>query len=485
MTLPAALAMPWAPDRALYCAPGRLIVKLPLGETPDWMPTIRDVRTGYREASHKVDGNGPIDRVLSRFSHDFQATRLHGAAASRHQFGRRHHHYTALEHAFGLAGTLRIRLDRDAPVGAVVDALRQLGAVEAATPHYLCQQTAAPAVAEPPAPDLDSGWLSRELVRTAEALAYEPGDPALIVAIVDTGVAHTNAEFADKLRAGFDTVQIGPMDMATGLRLLGDLSDEDMEPEDEVGHGTGCAGIIGAHGRTIPPGLAGEARLLAIRVLGSAAMPGKEAPVGVGALPDIDDGLKRAIDLGAKVLNLSFGTPVKTLDEHDPMPHEDVVRYGLAHGCIMVAASGNTGLTERFSPACLDGVIAVGAVDDRGQPADFSTRGDHVVLSAPGVRVMSSGLSGTARVTGTSFAAPFVTGAAALLVARAHRRAEPLDVTEVRQLLHDSARPFPGGPKAGGGAGVLDAAEALRLLDRSIDSDAHGSPAIRLTADDG
>jgi subtilisin family serine protease len=425
-----------------------------------------------------------VDRVLARFSRGCRVTRLHGAAASRHQFGKRHHNYSPEEYAFGLAGTLRVQLEREAPVGQAVDALRQLGVVESATPHYLCVQSGlAPLAVAHGSRNADDGWSSRELVRTAEALAYEPGDPVLIVAIVDTGVARENREFAEKLRPGFDTVQLGPMDLATGLHLLGDLRDEDMDPDDEVGHGTACAGIIGARGDDIPPGLGGEARLLPMRVLGSAATPGKGFPIGVGALCDIDDGLKRAIDLGAKVLNLSFGTPIEALDPHDPLPHEDVVHYGIAHGCIMIAASGNTGQAERFSPACLDGVIAVGAVDDSGAPADFSTRGDHVAISAPGVRVLSAGLKETARVTGTSFAAPFVTAAAALLVSRANRRATPLGVQDAERLLRESARSFAGGPRAGAGTGILDAAEALRRLDRYIDS--HLAPVGNLTGSDG
>jgi thermitase len=99
--------------------------------------------------------------------------------------------------------------------------------------------------------------------------------------------------------------------------------------------------------------------------------------------------------------------------------------------------------------------------------------------------VLSAGLTGSARLTGTSFAAPFVTAAAALLVARASRRATPLTVGDARRFLRDSARPFTGGPRAGYGAGVLDAAEALRQLDRSIDRDGHRAPATDMAADDG
>src|SRR5262249_56917722 len=112
------------------------------------------------------------------------------------------------------------------------------------------------------------------------------------------------------------------------------------------------------------------------------------------AISDIEEGVKRAIDLGAKVLNMSFGTPESALDPHDPRPHEDVVRYGSARGCVMVAASGNDGAENRYLPAALDGVIAAGAVNSEGKPSAFSTTGDHVAISAPGEQGGSTGING-------------------------------------------------------------------------------------------
>jgi subtilisin family serine protease len=422
----------------------------------------------------RIDG-GAIDRVLSRFSSDLRVTRLHGAAASRHQAGRRNVGYNDHEIAFGLADTLRLTVDRRTSITDTIDALRQLSSVASVGPHYVSVQEAS--AASSAASGASTGSSARDLIRAAAALAREPGDDALIVGIVDTGVAAAHPELEGKLRPGFDTVQLGAVDLANGLELLGDLTSEDMEPADEVGHGTACAAIIGARGRSLPPGCAGAARLLPMRVLGSATMPGKGLPIGVGAIADIDDGLKRAIDLGARVLNLSFGTPIDSLDPNDPVPHVDVVRYGVARGCIMVAASGNSGTRERYSPACLDGVIAVGAVTDSGEPADFTTTGDHVAISAPGSRVTSAGLAGTATFTGTSFAAPFVTAAVALLVARANRYATPLDVAEARRLLMQSAQPFRGAA-SGYGAGVLDMAAALNHLDASLGAGS-SAPLIR------
>jgi subtilisin family serine protease len=190
--------------------------------------------------------------------------------------------------------------------------------------------------------------------------------------------------------------------------------------------------------------------------------------------------VKYAIDLGAKVLNFSFGTPEAELEPNGPMPHADVVQYGVLRGCIMVAASGNSGKEERFSPAALDGVMAVCSVDSTGKPSDFGTRGEHVALSAPGESVVSSSLHGYSRVTGTSFAAPSVSAAAALLVSRALARAHPLDGAATKRILTNSARPWLSRYHAKGcGAGVLDVVASLQALDHEIDMTAVSARQVR------
>jgi subtilisin family serine protease len=88
---------------------------------------------------------------------------------------------------------------------------------------------------------------------------------------------------------------------------------------------------------------------------------------------------------------------------------------------------------------------------------------------------MSLGLNGYTRVTGTSFAAPFVAAAAALLVAHANRRSMSLDGRGALRLLGASARPFSDGAHDRCGAGVLDALAALRLLDQEIDASRRGT----------
>jgi subtilisin family serine protease len=139
---------------------------------------------------------------------------------------------------------------------------------------------------------------------------------------------------------------------------------------------------------------------------------------------------------------------------------------------------GNSGQQEQYYPAAFPEVIAVGSVDADGHRSQFSTTGEHIALSAPGEHIVSTGRHGYEAGSGTSYATPFVTGAAALLLARARRHNRKLNGTEVRKLLMESARPLSGagrGPATGGG--LLQVASALRALDAALDSTAPpGSP---------
>jgi subtilisin family serine protease len=137
----------------------------------------------------------------------------------------------------------------------------------------------------------------------------------------------------------------------------------------------------------------------------------------------------------------------------------------------LVAASGNSGKEERFWPAAFDEVIAAGSIDGDGQPSHFTTSGSHVALCAPGERVATCALEGRYQLaTGTSFAAPFVTAAAALLLSRAGRRSFRLDGIAVKEILMASATPWTRSV-SGYGAGILNAYQALKELDRRINQD--------------
>jgi subtilisin family serine protease len=206
------------------------------------------------------------------------------------------------------------------------------------------------------------------------------------------------------------------------MRLIGDSWGVGFNPLDLVGHGSFCAGILGAQGWRLPRGVAGRSLILPVRVLAAAQMHPGGPRVGVGALADIDAGMKICVDLGADVINMSFGTAESSLAHGDHLPHLPVIQYAVRYGCTLVAAAGNKGDDERYYPAALPEVIAVGSVDEGGRRSRFSSYGDHLSVCAPGEDIIGLSRHGYRMGSGTSFAAPFVCGVAALLVSRGRRR---------------------------------------------------------------
>ena len=452
--------------------PRRLLVTLRLGEMPEHIPAWRAVTHHGLAPAERIDG-GAIDRLLHHHGGAARAARVHSARAPRSNAISGARRFDQVEQLSGVARVLRIELALDSHLNDLVAALRQVPTVESALAEHLSfapLDASRSPVQKPPSYNPQEAWAPRERIRLPQALGYTRGDPTVIVGLADTGVfAGHPALPAAALRRGFDTVDLDPATLG-GLELVGDNRGRDEDPIDQVGHGTGCAGILRADGLDLPPGAAGLCSLLPVRVLGTALSGTRR--VGVGSIANIDAGMKRLVDLGVKVINMSFGTGESQLAPGGALPHLEVVRYALARGVMLVAASGNSGLTERYFPAAHEGVIAVGAVDARGEPATFSTRGAHVTLCAPGEGIWTCGLEGTLqRASGTSFAAPFVSAACALIVARADARAWPLDANDVRRLLVQSCQPHARASAEGCGAGVLDVYAALRALDAAIDRD--------------
>lgn len=473
MTAVGRTVLPWAHRSGAYALPTSMLVRMKLGEVPAGIPTAMDV---FRKAARAADGtgHGALDRVARTFGGGaIRVSRLHGAAKSLRQIGQRNRGYSDAEEIAGISRVLRLDVAPGTHIGSMAISLMQLDAVESAIPNYICT-VGLDGPDLPPLPDdhEDDGWAARDMVGARTALAYCAGDPTVTIGVVDSGIALGHTEFADRLRSGYDTVQLGVGELAGGVALLGDNQGADTNPTDRfVGHGTGCAGIIGAGGAAMPPGLGGECHMLPIRSLGAARFPGRPTAVGVGAISDLDMGLVMAIQLGASVVNCSFGTEDEALEPGAPKPHAEAVAFAAARDCTLVVASGNSGDRRIYWPAAFPEVIAVGSVADDRSISAFTTGGDHVALCAPGERVRTAALDGYQRATGTSFAAPFVSGAAALLVSRARARSASLDPATIKSILTASATPHQVDVGAGYGAGVLDAAAALQQLDQALDAD--------------
>lgn len=273
------------------------------------------------------------------------------------------------------------------------------------------------------------------------------------VAVLDTGVDAAAADLAG-------SVSTGP-DYTRGADPPG------YQPP--YLHGTFIASLIAGHGSGPGRadgiiGVAPAARVLSVRVILDDQEPGVGVYNSSPRYSDaIEDGIRYATQHGAQVINMSLGTSQPTRDM------QAAIGYAVSHGVLVVASAGNSGAarpgyTPYSYPAAFTGVISVAAVGDTGQRAPFSDRNSSVVLSAPGVGIIGAGPGGSyLQASGTSPAAAFVTGVAALIRA-AYPRLAP---AEVAQALIGSARHRPAaGYSPATGFGEVDAVAALRAAGR-------------------
>ena len=204
----------------------------------------------------------------------------------------------------------------------------------------------------------------------------------ILVAVLDTGVDDSNPSLAGQTFGGYDIVN----DMAFVT--------------DKNGHGTACASLIaGKGGEGGVLGAAPKAKILPVKVMDDS---GKSDGFAIAK------GIVYAVEKGAKIINLSLGTTSETtlLDS--------AIDYALGKGVLVVAASGNEGKEGENYPSTVDGVLCVGAVDGEKWKAAFSNYGPKVDLVAPGVLVAAAApMGGVVLMSGTSSAAPLVSGAAA------------------------------------------------------------------------
>ncbi|MBS3132842.1 S8 family peptidase [Candidatus Woesearchaeota archaeon] len=226
---------------------------------------------------------------------------------------------------------------------------------------------------------------SSELWNLGDIGAYEAQRIALgegvKVAIIDTGVDYNHPEVS------------GSFGSVRGYDFVRNVSD----PMDFNGHGTHVAGI--ALGRNY--GIARASVVYAVRVLDEA---------GMGSEADTIAGMDWADKQDADVVNLSLGSPYASA------ALEDMCYYLANKGTLIVAAAGNSGFGPNYPAAFGEPVIAVAAVDEQNRHAGFSNVYETNDISAPGVDIVSSYNGGYASLSGTSMAAPHVTGSLALVL---------------------------------------------------------------------
>lgn len=308
-----------------------------------------------------------------------------------------------------------------------------------------------------------------ELINLPQAWDVETGSEQVIVAVVDSGILLLedlqNNIFINENEIpgnGIDNDGNGFIDDYMGYDFvdapgmshvaIGDYLDRDPDPTDENFHGTHVSGIIAADTNNYT-GIAGTAwnvKILPIRA-------GFKTTGGGGFLEDDDAAaaMLYAANMGAHIINCSWG------DANFSQIIKDAVDYCVERGVVIVAAAGNSPGVNINYPARFNNTIAVGAVDNQKRLAGFSSYGPELDIVAPGVNILSTFNENQNyfRMSGTSMAAPFVSGAVALLLSK-----EPgLDVFQVKQRLIASAEDL-GDPGFDNfyGYGLLD---VRRLLD--------------------
>ena len=219
------------------------------------------------------------------------------------------------------------------------------------------------------------------------------GDPNIVIAIVDTGVDYNHPDLSASMWSdsnghhGYDFVN------------------SDDYPMDDAGHGTHVAGIAGAvtNNGTGVAGVSWGCRIMAVKVLPA---------VGGGSNSDIADGVDYAVDNGARVINMSLTGTAYSL------ALENAINDAYDANVVLVAAAGNYADdldVNRYYPACYDKVICVSATDNNDQYANFTNYGSYVDVAAPGEDIYSTLPNNTyGFMSGTSMAAPHVSGLAAL-----------------------------------------------------------------------
>lgn len=295
-------------------------------------------------------------------------------------------------------------------------------------------------------------------IRALQAWAKTKGSKDVVVAVLDTGVDYTHVDLSSNIWVRPDNIpqytddELGTFNDIQGYDANANIAD----PMDDNGHGTHCAGILGAEGNN-NEGIAGanwEVQIMPLKFLGRG---------GFGSTKDAIEAINYAIDrkqkgVNIRVISASWGSTQKS------KALEDVIRAAGEQGILFVAAAGNNSTDNDRRPHYpsnydLPNVISVAALDRSDSLASFSNYGAKTVhVAAPGREIVSTWLGNAYReASGTSMATPYVSGIAALIIA-----SEPnISVEKLRERLIKSTDKIDAlnGKTVSGGR--IDAAKAL------------------------
>ena len=289
--------------------------------------------------------------------------------------------------------------------------------------------------------------------------AWETGatGQGVTIAIVDTGIDLNHPDLKDNLVPGYNAI--------TGSEAAG-------ANQDNNGHGTQVAGVVAAELNDVGiVGVAYQAKIMPVKAMGAK---------GVGYDDAIADGIIWAVDHKAKIINLSLGS-------ENGSYASDILRQAVTYahnkGCLLIAASGNYDPESQVNPgvsypASDPKVLAITATDNTGKVTSYSATGSEVDLAAPGDSIPTDEWSrvegsGYAYASGTSLAAPFVSGEAALIWSQHPEWSRDQVVQALEEGTKDLGSP---GRDNQYGYGLVDVKLALNLINQTLDI--RTSPAV-------
>lgn len=286
-------------------------------------------------------------------------------------------------------------------------------------------------------------------IHAVDAWRLAEGSRDVVVAVIDTGIDPRHPDIKPNLWH----------DATTGVYGWDFVSNK-ANPNDDHGHGTHVAGILGAamNAKSGVSGVAHRVSIMAVKYY-------SDQNSGAQNLQNSIKALNWAIDHGAKIINYSGGGPEFSGDEYAAL------KRAREKGILLVAAAGNehknSDVPESFYYPCayrLDNIICVASINIHNKLLPSSNWGRvRVDVAAPGENILSTAPGGRyAYMSGTSQATAFVTGLAALMLSKD----KALKPDQIRDIVRSSVDRIPALADKVGSGGKLNAYAALAALDR-------------------
>jgi subtilisin family serine protease len=306
--------------------------------------------------------------------------------------------------------------------------------------------------------DGQSGGLQGADISALKAWGLTHGTENVVVAVLDSGVDYTHRDLVQNMwvrpadMAAYSDDELGTIDDIHGFNAV----DKYRDPMDDNGHGTHCAGIIGAEGGNDfgITGINWNVQIMPLKFMNS---------MGQGSTKDAIEAINYVVErkkagVNVRVISASWGSTMRS------KALSDAIKRAGDEGILFVAAAGNSSANADRNPHYpagykLPNVISVAATDRNDQLAGFSNYGAKSVhVAAPGREILSTWLNGDFReASGTSMATPEVAGVAALILSR-----EPdISVGDLRERLLNSVDKLPALEGKVVSGGRINAAKAV------------------------